>query len=149
MRVRILEKIYHHTNNPTLSTPFRRQREVHWMRILGTAFPNGCNDNINNLGNLTSPLTNNVNVKLIRYKFWCTRCAFLLIKSCQWCSGLKVGNLKKEKKLERADKTKTVCHEIAPNLSKDKAMHEGDNLLFWDEFIKLTFFFTVEFIFVY
>jgi hypothetical protein len=31
-------------------------------RNLGTAFPYGCNDNINNLGNMTSPLTNNVNV---------------------------------------------------------------------------------------
>ena len=62
MKVRILEKIYHHTNNPTLSTPFRRQREDHWIRNLGTAFPYGCNDNINNVGNLTSPLTNNVNV---------------------------------------------------------------------------------------
>ena len=27
MKVRIIEKIYHHTNSPTLSTPFRRQRE--------------------------------------------------------------------------------------------------------------------------
>jgi hypothetical protein len=62
MKVRILEKIYHHTNNPTLSTPFRRQREDHWIRNLGTAFPYGCNDNINNVGDLTCPLTNNVNV---------------------------------------------------------------------------------------
>jgi hypothetical protein len=29
------------------------------------------------------------NVKLIRYQFWCTRCAFRLIKSLQWCSGRK------------------------------------------------------------
>jgi hypothetical protein len=28
-------------------------------------------------------------VKLIRYQFWCTRCAFRLIKSPQWCSGRK------------------------------------------------------------
>jgi hypothetical protein len=34
----------------------------HWIKNLGTAFPYGYNDNINNLGNLTSPLTNNVNV---------------------------------------------------------------------------------------
>jgi hypothetical protein len=62
MRVRILENIKHYTNNPTVSTTFRRQRENHWIRILGTVFPYGCNDNINNLGNLTSPLTNNVNL---------------------------------------------------------------------------------------
>jgi hypothetical protein len=29
------------------------------------------------------------NVKLIRYQFWCTRCAFQLIKSLQWCSSRK------------------------------------------------------------
>jgi hypothetical protein len=62
VRVRILEKIYHHTNFPTLSTPFRRQREDYWIKNLGTAFPYGCNDNIANVGNLTSPQTNNVNV---------------------------------------------------------------------------------------
>ena len=59
MRVRILEKIYHHTNSPTLSTPFRRQREDYWIKKLGTY---GCNDNIANVGNLTAPQTNNVNV---------------------------------------------------------------------------------------
>jgi hypothetical protein len=29
---------------------------------------------------------------------------------------------------------------IEPTPSKDRAMHEGDNLSFWDEFIKFTFF---------
>jgi hypothetical protein len=62
MKVRILEKIYHHTNSPTLSTPFCRQQEDHWIRNLGTTFPYGCNDNINKVHILTSPLTNNVNV---------------------------------------------------------------------------------------
>ena len=38
---------------------------------------------------------------------------------------LKVGNPKK--KNERADKTQIECHEIKPNPSKDRAMHEGDN----------------------
>jgi hypothetical protein len=28
-------------------------------------------------------------VKLIRDQFWCTRCAFRLLKSLQWCSGRK------------------------------------------------------------
>jgi hypothetical protein len=27
-----------------------------------------------------------------------------------------------------------LCHEIEPNPSKDRAMHEGDNPSFWDEF---------------
>jgi hypothetical protein len=38
MKVRILEKMHHHTNSPTLSTPFRTHREEHWI----TAFPYGC-----------------------------------------------------------------------------------------------------------
>jgi hypothetical protein len=62
MRARILKKIYHHTNNPMLSTPFRRQREDHWIKNLGSVFPYVCNNNINTLRNSTSPLTNNVNV---------------------------------------------------------------------------------------
>ena len=62
MKVRILEKIYHPTNNPNLSTPFRRKREEHWIRQLGTAAPYGCNDHIDSIGNLTSPGCQSVNV---------------------------------------------------------------------------------------
>ena len=62
MKVRILEKIYHPTNNPSLSTPFRRKREEHWIRQLGTAAPYGCNDHIDSIGNLTSPGCQSVNV---------------------------------------------------------------------------------------
>jgi hypothetical protein len=35
----------------------------------------------------------------------------------------------------RAEKTQILCHEIEPNPSKDRAMHDGDNHSFWDEFI--------------
>ena len=62
MKVRILEKIYHPTNNPSLSTPFRRKREEHWIQQLGTAAPFGCNDHIDSIGNLTSPGCQSVNV---------------------------------------------------------------------------------------
>jgi hypothetical protein len=31
MRVRIIEKIYHRTNNPNLATPLRRQNEDYWI----------------------------------------------------------------------------------------------------------------------
>ena len=62
MRVRILEKIYHPTNNPNLSTPFRRNREEFWIKNLNTAAPYGCNDNISTIGNLTSPGCQSVNV---------------------------------------------------------------------------------------
>jgi hypothetical protein len=37
-------------------------------------------------------------------------------------------------------KTKQIlCHEVEPNPSKDRAMHEGDNPSFCDEFINLLF----------
>ena len=62
MRVRILEKIYHPTNNPNLSTPLRRQKEEYWIRKLGTAIPYGCNDKIDSIGNLSSPRCEDVNV---------------------------------------------------------------------------------------
>jgi hypothetical protein len=37
MKVRIIEKIYHHTNSPILSTPYRTDRELFWIKELGTA----------------------------------------------------------------------------------------------------------------
>jgi hypothetical protein len=46
MKVRIIEKIYHHTKSPILSTPYRTDREVFWVKQLGTAMHYGCNDNI-------------------------------------------------------------------------------------------------------
>jgi hypothetical protein len=36
MKVRIIEKIYHHTSSPILSTPYRTDREVLWIKELGT-----------------------------------------------------------------------------------------------------------------
>ena len=63
MKVRILEKIFHPINKPIDScTPFRRKREEHWIRQLGTAAPYGCNDHIDSIGNLTSPGCQSVNV---------------------------------------------------------------------------------------
>jgi hypothetical protein len=88
------------------------------------------------------------NVKLMRYQFWCTRCAFRLIKSRHWYSGRTCWNPKKCKNCKRAEKPNAV-HEIEPNPSKDRVMLEGDNPSFWDEFIKFTFFLTELFIFVF
>jgi hypothetical protein len=52
---------------------------------------------------------------------------------------------------EPSDENQTECHEIEPNLSKDRAtcMPLGDNPLLWNEFTKFTFFLTVQFIFVF
>lgn len=55
MKVRIIEKIYHSTNDAILSTPYRLQREDFWIRELGTAIPYGCNDKIDGVDILSSP----------------------------------------------------------------------------------------------
>ena len=62
MKVRFIEKIYHHTNSPVLSTPYRTNRELFWIKELGTAMPYDCSDNIKSVGNLSSPACNDVNV---------------------------------------------------------------------------------------
>jgi hypothetical protein len=47
---------------------------------------------------------------------------------------------------EPSEENQTECHEIEPNPSKDRAMPEGDNPSFPDEFTKFTLFLTVQFI---
>ena len=58
----MIEKIYHHTNSPIFSTPYRTDRELFWIKELDTAMPYGCNDNIKGVGNLSSPGCNEMNV---------------------------------------------------------------------------------------
>ena len=62
MKVRIIEKIYHHTNSSILNTLYRTDRELFWIKELGTAMPYGCNDNIKGVGNLSSPGCSEINV---------------------------------------------------------------------------------------
>jgi hypothetical protein len=59
----------------------------------------------------------------------------------QWCSGRKVWKSEKRmwKLKEPSDENQIECHEIEPNPSKDRAIPEGDNPSFWDEFTKFTF----------
>ena len=57
-----LEQIYHHANSPILSTPYRTDRELFWIKELGTAMPYGCNDNIKRVRNLSSPGCSEINV---------------------------------------------------------------------------------------
>jgi hypothetical protein len=55
--------------------------------------------------------------------------------------GLKRLEIRKTvKPLKEPIKTKTERFKIEPNPSKDRAMHEGDNLSFLDEFIQFIFF---------
>ena len=62
MMFRVIETIYHHTNNPKLSRPYRTDRDLFWIKQLGTAMPYGCNDNIKGIGNLSSPGNGKINV---------------------------------------------------------------------------------------
>jgi hypothetical protein len=64
-----------------------------------------------------------IHVKFIQYQFWCTRCAFWQFISLQWCLGRKILN-SKMLRLQRFLKPRTECHEMEPNLSKDRALHE-------------------------
>ena len=62
MKVQILEKIYHSSENPVNIQLYRRLRELHWIKELGTAAPYGCNDQIKRVGTLSSPSCKHTNV---------------------------------------------------------------------------------------
>ena len=66
MKVQILEKIYHSSENPVNIRLHQRLRELHWIKELGTAAPYGCNDQIKGVGTLTwflsSPSCKHTNV---------------------------------------------------------------------------------------
>ena len=62
MRVQILEKIYHSSGSPSLSTPLRREREPFWIKELGTAKPYGFNGQIKGVGTLSSTSCKKTNV---------------------------------------------------------------------------------------
>ena len=54
MKVQILEKIYHSSENPILLTSIRRTRELFWIKELGTAKLYGFNDQIKGVSTLSS-----------------------------------------------------------------------------------------------
>ena len=62
MRVQILEKIFHSSGSPSLSTPLRRERELFWIKELGTAKPYGFNDQIKGVGTVSSTSCKKTNV---------------------------------------------------------------------------------------
>ena len=62
MRVQILERIYHNSGSPSLSTPLRRERELFWIKKLGTSKPYGFNDQIEGVGTLSSTSCKKTNV---------------------------------------------------------------------------------------
>ena len=62
MKVQILKKIYHSSENPVNTRLHRKLRELHWDKELGTAAPCGCNDQIKGVGTLSSPSCKHTNV---------------------------------------------------------------------------------------
>ena len=62
MKVQILEKIYHSSENSVNIQLHRRLRELHWIKELGTVAPYGCNDQIKGVGTLSSPSCKHTNV---------------------------------------------------------------------------------------
>ena len=62
MRVQILEKVYHSSENPTLLTSICRKRELFWIKELGTAKPCGFNYQIKGVGTLSSISCNKTNI---------------------------------------------------------------------------------------
>ena len=62
MKVQILEKIYHSSENSVNIQLHQRLRELHWIKELGTAAPYGCNDQIKGVGTLSSPSCKHTNV---------------------------------------------------------------------------------------
>ena len=62
IKVQILEKIYHYSENPVNTRLHRRLQELHWIKKLGTAAPYGCNDQIKEVRTLSSPSCKRTNV---------------------------------------------------------------------------------------
>ena len=62
MKVQVLEKIYHSSENPVNIRLHRRHRELHWIKELGIAPPYGRNDQIKGVGTLSSPSCKHTNV---------------------------------------------------------------------------------------
>ena len=62
MRVQILEKIYHSSENPVNIRLHRRLRELHSIKELGTAASYSCNDQIKGVGTLSSPSCKRTNI---------------------------------------------------------------------------------------
>jgi hypothetical protein len=80
-----------------------------------------------------------LHVKLIRYQFWCTRCALRLMKSLQWCSGRKSWKSDKISEICKS-REKKQCHEIEPDTSKDRDKIEVYQFIILSMFTSLTFF---------
>ena len=55
VKVQILKKVYHSSENQVNTRLHRRVRELHWIKELGTAAQYGCNDQIKGVGTLSSP----------------------------------------------------------------------------------------------
>ena len=62
IKIQILGKIHHSSENPVNIRLHRRLRELHWIKELGTAAPYGCNDQIKGVSTFSSPSCKHTNV---------------------------------------------------------------------------------------
>ena len=62
------------------------------------------------------------------------------MKSRQWYLDRNMWKFENKCEKCKEPKNQLLCHEIEPNPSKDRAMHEGDNPSFLNEFMKFTFY---------
>ena len=81
MRVQILEKINCSPDQAKLSTLFRRDRELFWIKELGTAKPYGFSDQVKGVRTLSSPLSKKINVYSLfnNHQFFLTSTLTLLL----------------------------------------------------------------------
>jgi hypothetical protein len=86
--------------------------------------------------------TNMIPILMHQMHIWTTQVSSVALRPKK----LEIQNKYSEKCLKAK---KILCHEIDPNSRKNTAIHERDNPLFWDEFVKFTFFLTVLFMFVF
>ena len=56
------------SGSPSLSTPLRRERELFWIKELGTAKPYGFNDQIKGVGTLSSTSCKKTNVYIYTFQ---------------------------------------------------------------------------------
>ena len=120
MKVRIIEKIYHHTNSSMLSTPYRTDRELLWIKELGTAMPCGCNDNIKGVGHLSSPGCNEINVMSL----------FNTIPRTKRSHGLKKIQHPNVKNSSKPRTLQDTFNDLLSNIQKPLGIHHIRTILF-------------------
>ena len=123
MRVQILEKVYHSSENPTLLTSLRRTRELFWIKELGTAKPYGFNDQIKGVGTLSSISCKKTNI----YS--------LFNQQPRWKRSH--GKRRYDKKAPQPDITMSTLVDLVDMIEKPEGVHKINSKLFSISFPQL------------